>query len=212
MVAMQQIESEHRLFPVRILDLFVRYTLENSCTLESWRQNLMQLSTFGKFLSVLIGATFLGVGLVACDSQTGDPPAGTSLAMHLDVYKSPSCTCCKKWIDGLDPQEFKVSVHDRIHMGSTKVRYNIAPEYQSCHTAISESGHYFEGHIPAKFVKQFLSDPPDDAVGLAVPGMPIGSPGMESGDRFTPYEVLQIHKDGSSTIFASIDTPQDHFE
>ena len=95
MVAMQQIESEHRLFPVRILDLFVRYTLENSCTLESWRQNPVQLSTFGKLLSVLIGATFLGVGLAACDSQTGVTPAGTSLATHLDVYKSPSCTCCK---------------------------------------------------------------------------------------------------------------------
>jgi hypothetical protein len=172
----------------------------------------MQLSNFGTFFGGLAAAAFLSLGLTACDAPSSPTAAGTAPTVHLDVYKSPSCKCCAKWIDRLDPQEFSISVHDRIHMGSTKVRYNIAPEHQSCHTAISESGHYFEGHIPAKFVKQFLSDPPGGVVGLAVPGMPVGSPGMESGNRFAPYEVLQIHEDGSSTVFAAVENPQDQYE
>lgn len=194
------------------LDLSVRHRLQTSLNSRKLEVPIMQPSTFSRLLSGLAGAAFLSLGLTACDAPASRTPTGKGLTMHLEVYKSPSCTCCVKWIDHLDPQEFSISGQDRIHMGSTKVRYNIAPEHQSCHTAISESGHYFEGHIPAKFIKQFLSDPPDDAVGLAVPGMPVGSPGMESGNRFTPYEVLQIHEDGSSTVFAAIEKPQDQSE
>ena len=172
----------------------------------------MQNTTVSKLFSGLSAVLLFSVALVACDERPDPSISADDHTIQLDVYKSPSCKCCAKWIEHLDPQEFNVSVHNRINMGSTKVRYEIAPEHQSCHTAVSESGYYFEGHIPAKFMKQFLSDPPDNVVGLAVPGMPVGSPGMESGNRFTPYQVLQIHQDGSVTVFAEIQNVQDQFE
>ncbi|WP_369802079.1 DUF411 domain-containing protein [Microbulbifer sp. Q7] len=79
---------------------------------------------------------------------------------------------------------------------------------QSCHTSVSADGYVFEGHIPAKLIRQFLRNPPAGARGLAVPAMPLGSPGMEVGDRFTPYKVLQLNRDGSTSVYANID----HFE
>jgi len=82
-----------------------------------------------------------------------------------------------------------------------------APRYQSCHTAVSSHGYVFEGHVPARHIKAFLANPPADAIGLAVPGMPLGSPGMEVGSRFDPYEVLLLKKDGSSEVFARVDSP-----
>ncbi|KTF05719.1 protein containing DUF411, partial [marine sediment metagenome] len=69
-------------------------------------------------------------------------------------------------------------------------------------------GYVFEGHVPAKYMAQFLKNPPSDAIGLAVPSMPVGSPGMEYQDKFMPYKVIQLNKDGSTAIYATIDTPQ----
>ena len=71
---------------------------------------------------------------------------------------------------------------------------------------MTKEGYIFEGHIPEKFIAQFLVAPPQGALGLAVPGMPIGGPGMEIGNRFTPYDILLIKKDGSHEVFASIDS------
>ena len=74
---------------------------------------------------------------------------------------------------------------------------------QSCHTGVSADGYFFEGHIPAKFVTAFLANPPENAAGLAVPGMPAGSPGMEMGDRFNPYSVILVKKDGTTEVYAT---------
>ena len=89
-------------------------------------------------------------------------------------------------------------------MQEIKEKYNIKPEYRSCHTAVSEDGYIFEGHIPSKYITQFLSEKNSDAIGLSVPGLPLGSPGMEVGDRFTPYDVLILYKDGTSKVYAEI--------
>ena len=89
-------------------------------------------------------------------------------------------------------------------MQEVKEKYNIKPEYRSCHTGVSEDGYIFEGHIPSKYITQFLSEQNPDAIGLSVPGMPLGSPGMEVGNRFTPYEVLILYKDGTSKVYAEI--------
>ena len=78
------------------------------------------------------------------------------------------------------------------------------PKWQSCHTAVTKGGYVFEGHIPAKYIEQFLASPPEGALGLAVPGMPLGSPGMEMGGRFTPYDIVLMNKDGSSSVFAHV--------
>ena len=85
-----------------------------------------------------------------------------------------------------------------------KEKYNIEPQYRSCHTAVSSDGFIFEGHIPSKFIKQFLSEDHPKAIGLSVPGMPLGSPGMEVEDRFMPYDVLILFKDGTSKVYAEV--------
>jgi hypothetical protein len=97
---------------------------------------------------------------------------------------------------------------DLADLNPIKTQYQIAPRYQSCHTAVSSKGYVFEGHVPARHIKAFLANPPADAIGLAVPGMPLGSPGMKLRDRFDPYEVLLLKKDGSSEVFARVDSPE----
>jgi hypothetical protein len=82
--------------------------------------------------------------------------------------------------------------------------YEIKPEYRSCHTGVSSNGYIFEGHVPSKYVTQFLSEDHPSAIGLSVPGMPLGSPGMEVGDRFMPYKVLILYKDGTSKVYADV--------
>ena len=94
-------------------------------------------------------------------------------------------------------------------MAGLKSDYGIAPQYRSCHTAISDEGYLFEGHVPARYVKAFLAEPPVDAIGLAVPGMPVGSPGMEMGTDFMPYQVLLLKRDGGAEIYAQVDSPAD---
>ena len=89
-------------------------------------------------------------------------------------------------------------------MQEIKEKYNIKPEYRSCHTAVSEDGYIFEGHVPSKYIAQFLSEKNTNAIGLSVPGMPIGSPGMEVEGRFTPYDVLIHFRDGTSKVYAEI--------
>ena len=89
-----------------------------------------------------------------------------------------------------------------------KQRYGVPNNMRSCHTTVTSDGYVFEGHVPAKYVAQFLANPPSEAIGLAVPGMPMGSPGMEYQNRFDPYQIMQINKDGSSTVYAQVESPQ----
>ncbi|MFP3354667.1 DUF411 domain-containing protein, partial [Pseudoalteromonas sp. SIMBA_153] len=82
-----------------------------------------------------------------------------------------------------------------------KERYSVPQQMRSCHTTVTTDGYVFEGHVPAKYMAQFLKNPPSDAIGLAVPSMPVGSPGMEYQDKFMPYKVMQLNKDGSTAIY-----------
>ena len=95
-------------------------------------------------------------------------------------------------------------VQNHKNLTEIKETLGIKPEYRSCHTGVSKDGYIFEGHIPSQYVAQFLSEDHPDALGLSVPGMPLGSPGMEVGDRFMPYEVLLLNKDGSSEVYAKV--------
>ena len=131
----------------------------------------------------------------------------------LVVAKTPTCGCCSKWLEHLNEQGLQVIGKNFTHsqMSDIKRRYLIAPKYRSCHTAISENGFAFEGHVPAEFIKQFLMSPIEEAVGLSVPAMPIGSPGMEIGNRFEPYKVLLLMKDGTSRLYAEISSYEEQF-
>ena len=129
----------------------------------------------------------------------------------LTVYKRESCGCCNKWIDHMDDNGFTTVAHNHEELSALKIEKGIEPRYHSCHTALTKEGYIFEGHIPVKFVQQFLKNPPKGALGLSVPAMPLGSPGMEVGDRFTPYKVLLLKKGGEADIYAHVNKMEDQF-
>jgi hypothetical protein len=123
-------------------------------------------------------------------------------AADLDVYRSEDCSCCGKWAQYLKKNGFKVRLHnmspDRLDKIKTEAR--IPEKYASCHTAKIE-GYVIEGHVPAEDIKRLLSERPK-AIGLSVPGMPIGAPGMEVGKKQDPYEVLLLKEDGSTEVYS----------
>ena len=123
---------------------------------------------------------------------------------NLQVYKSPQCGCCGNWVEHMQSAGFHAQVTDTNELDKIKTRYNIPRQYQSCHTAVSEDGYVFEGHIPSSEVERFLKEKPANAVGLVVPGMPIGSPGMEMGDKIMTYQVLMLMNDGSTQVYKQI--------
>ena len=122
----------------------------------------------------------------------------------LIVHKTPTCGCCKKWMKHLQENGITAYAQDHESMEEIKQMYDIKPKYRSCHTGVSTDGYIFEGHIPSKYITQFLSEDHPNAIGLSVPGMPLGSPGMEVKNRFMPYEVLILFKDGTSEVYASV--------
>ena len=124
--------------------------------------------------------------------------------VSLLVHKTPTCGCCKMWIKHLEENGFASSVKDHNSLQEIKESYDIKPKYRSCHTGVSKDGYIFEGHIPSKYITQFISEEHPNAIGLSVPGMPLGSPGMEVDGMFTPYNVLILFEDGSSKIYAEV--------
>lgn len=134
--------------------------------------------------------------------------AGT---VQLEVYKSPTCGCCSGWVDHMNAAGFSVNAHDLDNLVPVKQSHGIGRETQSCHTAVSKEGYVFEGHVPAKFVKRFLAEKPNDARGLAVPAMPVGTPGMEMGDKFMPYQVLLLKTDGSTEVYSQVSRADEQY-
>ncbi len=123
-----------------------------------------------------------------------------SAAAPMLVYKSPSCGCCGAWVDHLRANGFAVSVEETDHLGPVKRRFGVPPALESCHTGHID-GYAIEGHVPAAEVRRLLAERPA-GLGLAVPGMPIGSPGMETGGPAERYEVILFADDGSRRIYA----------
>lgn len=130
----------------------------------------------------------------------------TGVTMHaaaaatVEVFKSPTCGCCTKWVEYLRDHGFTVHTHD-VGNKEARAQAGISPSLGSCHTA-TVNGYAIEGHVPADDIKRLLKERPR-AVGLAVPDMPHGSPGMETG-RIDPYEVLLIRKPGDDRGATSI--------
>ena len=151
-----------------------------------------------KSLLIIFCAFVISIFSSATDIQNTN--AETSLLVH----KTPTCGCCKLWVEHLKMNGLNANTQDHENLDEIKKMYDIKPQYRSCHTAVSKDGYIFEGHIPSKYITQFLSENHPNAIGLSVPGMPMGSPGMEVGDRFMPYDVLILYKDGSSNVFAEV--------
>lgn len=117
----------------------------------------------------------------------------------VEVYKNPNCGCCGKWVEHMQKAGFAVRVHEVSDVSSMREKLGMPERYASCHTA--RVGSYLvEGHVPADDVKRLLKEKPQ-AIGIAVPGMPAGSPGME-GPPPIAFNTLLLKSDGGSTVFA----------
>lgn len=121
-------------------------------------------------------------------------------APEVTVYKSPTCGCCGKWVDHLKADGFSVTVHDLQSVEPLKQRYGVPRNLASCHTA-TVGGYVIEGHVPAADIKRLLAEKPK-VKGLAVPGMPVGSPGMEQGNVKEPYDVVSFDESGRTAVYA----------
>jgi len=143
-------------------------------------------------------------GLAACNQSSSPMASSQAAAVELQVHKTAACGCCEGWVEHIEDNGFSAQVFNHDELSSLKAEYQIPRRYQSCHTAVSQDGYVFEGHIPAKVVRRFLDEKPPDALGLTVPGMPVGSPGMESGESFMPYQVLLLMRDGTTVVYAEM--------
>lgn len=144
-----------------------------------------------KFLTLTVGAA----------SAVITPALARAAFPQIEVFKSPSCECCGAWVEHMKAAGFAVKVTIVNDTTAARKRLGMPDKFGSCHTA-TVGGYVLEGHVPADDVKKLLAAKPA-AVGLAVPGMPPGSPGMEVGARQDPYHVFLIDKSGRETVFAS---------
>lgn len=129
-----------------------------------------------------------------------EPRQGRSAQRQITVHKDPKCTCCKAWVDHLRKHAFTVTTKDTSDLASIKNSARVPADHRSCHTAFV-NGYVIEGHVPAEDIKRLLAEKPKVA-GLAVGGMPVGSPGMEVGNRKDAYDVIAFNRDGTTRVFA----------
>ena len=143
---------------------------------------------------------FLGATIAAISCAAGWSGPLYAQDTQVRVFKDPSCGCCGEWIKHLAAAGFIVEALDRSDMTNVKTAYGVPGNLQSCHTAVI--GRYvIEGHVPVADIERLLSEEPS-SLGLAVPGMPIGSPGMEVGDEREPYDVILFGSDGTQSVYA----------
>lgn len=161
------------------------------------------------FQLIALSVVFVISGCTRSDTEASEK---INYIAELKVYKSPTCGCCSKWIDHMNDSGFQARHNNTQSLSYIKNSHGIPENYRSCHTAVTEDGYVFEGHIPAKFIEQFLNQKPEDQVGLIVPGMPVGSPGMEYKDKFNPYIIMSFDSEGALTSYADVLTYEEQFE
>ncbi|WP_413160749.1 DUF411 domain-containing protein [Capilliphycus salinus ALCB114379] len=125
--------------------------------------------------------------------------ASSAIPLNITVHRSPTCGCCKAWVQHLEANGFQTTDIVTEDVAAVKQEYGIPNELTSCHTAVID-GYAIEGHVPAADIKRLLAEKPQVS-GLAVPQMPIGSPGMESGNIKEPFAVLSFGEDGGVKTF-----------
>ncbi len=130
----------------------------------------------------------------------GALPARAGAPTTITVYKTPTCGCCRKWVEHLRGNGFAVTTRDMDDLSEVKATFGVPESLRSCHTA-TLGAYVIEGHVPADVIKRLLRDRPAIA-GLAVPGMPSGSPGMEGG-AVEHYDVIAFTREGKTRVYAS---------
>ncbi len=142
----------------------------------------------------LLPLLLLAFALAGCRSEAQTP--------SVTVYKTPTCGCCGLWADHMTEAGFEVETVEVSSTADARARLGVPDELASCHTAVV-GDYVVEGHVPAEDVRRLLAEKPPEAVGIAVPGMPIGSPGMEvEGRPAQQYEVFMFTRDGRAAVFA----------
>lgn len=148
----------------------------------------------GMCLVVIVGTAF-ALSSSSLRAQSKGPA--------ITVYKDPTCGCCTKWVEHLRQNGFDTKTIQMPDVSDVKKKNSVPDDARSCHTGVV-GGYVIEGHVPAADIKQLLKQRPRGVIGLAVPGMPVGSPGMEvSRGRVQAYDVLAFDKAGRTTVFAS---------
>lgn len=147
--------------------------------------------TFRSLVGTIVAIAGLAFGFVA-----------TASGQTIEVLKSATCGCCSAWIAHIEKNGFTAKAEDLAagQLARAKADAGLSPDLQSCHTA-KIGGYVVEGHVPASDIRRLLSEKPD-AIGLTVPGMPIGSPGMDAGGEKEAYEVLLVRRDGTTEVFS----------
>jgi hypothetical protein len=157
----------------------------------------MQYRYLARAVSVAVLATLVSASapLVRSGSRADFAPS-----INVTVFKDPNCGCCKSWVEHLRKHGFSVIVRDTSDVSGAKRAGRVPEQLKSCHTAFV-NGYVVEGHVPAADIQRLLTEKPKIA-GLAVPGMPVGSPGMETGGRVESYDVIAFNRDGTRRVFA----------
>ena len=140
----------------------------------------------------------LGLGAMTLVSVSGVAKAASPPTIK--AYRDPGCGCCSKWALGLQADGFIVEMTDDPGLASRRAKAGVPTDLAGCHMALVDT-YIIEGHVPSDDIVRLLKEKPD-ALGIAVPGMPIGSPGMEMGDEKEPYDVVLFKADGSRAVFA----------
>lgn len=151
-----------------------------------------------------ISKTVWVIGLLVVSATVSAEDSGKPI--DIVVHRSPTCTCCGKWLEHLKQNNFKVEDIVTNDVQSIKTKYGVNGELASCHTAIVD-GYVIEGHVPANDIKTLLKTKPK-VTGIAVPGMVNGSPGMEMGDQKDPYKVVSFDHENQVKVFNSYEGAQ----
>ena len=122
------------------------------------------------------------------------------MSKEMTVYKTPYCGCCSNWISQMKEKGFNIKTIVKDNFDDLKAKHGLTPKTASCHTALID-GYFIEGHVDYSAIKKLLTQKPKDIKGLTVPGMVVGSPGMEMGNKKMPYSIIAIKKDGSTEIY-----------
>jgi hypothetical protein len=131
--------------------------------------------------------------------------AGMSTVSWIEVWKTPTCGCCQAWVEHLQREGFTVKANDVPQTAPIRTKLGIPDDMGSCHTALI-AGFAIEGHVPASEIRRLLAEPESlrqQVIGLSVPGMPIGSPGMEMGTKRDKFDVMLVLKGGKSRVYQS---------
>lgn len=154
-----------------------------------------------RYIGILIGL-LVGILLVGCATPANEQAAEEQTVHEMIVYRSPTCGCCTDWVGYMEEHGYTVTVEEVQDLAAVKAEHGVPPTMQSCHTAVID-GYVVEGHVPVEDVEQLLSERLD-VVGIAVPGMPIGSPGMEvAGAEPQPFNVVTFDATGNTEVYST---------